>query len=86
MRHFLNHFRVFAVETFKMIPQFAMRDLFGKYMDDRVIFLMDFLDLVYLGITDPYLLCAVKKNSKLWNMPTRIALLPPHITLKIQQF
>ena len=46
----INHFRVFSVETFKAIPQFAMRDWNGKYYKDRLIFLMDFHDLIHREI------------------------------------
>ena len=50
MKHMINHFRVFSVETFKAIPQFAMRDWNGKYYKDRLIFLMDFHDLIHRKI------------------------------------
>jgi len=63
-----------------------MRDMFGKYHEDRIIFLMDFLDLIHLKITDPYLLFTVKKNANLWNMPNRLNLLTSKIWLKINQF
>ena len=42
----LNHFRVFSVQTFKHIPKVLMVDIFGKYFEDRTIFLMDLIDYV----------------------------------------
>ena len=39
-RTILNHFRVFSIESFKTIPQFQMRDMYGRYHPDRVIVLM----------------------------------------------
>ena len=40
----LNHFRVFSVQSFKQIPKDEMVDIFGKYYEDRIIFLMDLVD------------------------------------------
>ena len=43
MNRVLNYFRVFSVETFKNIPQFSYCNMYGKYFEDRLIFLMDML-------------------------------------------
>jgi hypothetical protein len=40
MDNILNHFRVFSVQSFKQIPKFVMVNLFGKYYEDRIIFLI----------------------------------------------
>jgi hypothetical protein len=53
MRHFLNHFRIFAIETFRLIPQFQLRDLYGYYFKDRIIFLMDLLEIKSEYVREP---------------------------------
>ncbi len=38
--------RVFAIESFRYIPQFDLRDIHGKYFEDRLIFLMTLLEMI----------------------------------------
>lgn len=75
MRHMVNHLRAFSVETFINIPQFAYRSWNGEYLKDRLIFLMDFHELIYQQITEPEDLYTIKKHADLWNIPTKITIL-----------
>lgn len=38
--------RIFSVESFRYIPQFDLRDIHGKYFEDRLIFLMTLLEMI----------------------------------------
>ena len=75
LKHMINHFRVFSVETFKTIPQFAMRDWNGKYHKDRLIFLMDFHDLIHRYFANSLDLFTIKRNAHIWNVPRSINIL-----------
>jgi len=46
MEGILNHFRIFAIESFRYLPQYDLRDMFGLYYEDRFIFLMSLLELI----------------------------------------
>ena len=67
MNGILNHFRVFSVESFKQIPKNQMVDIFGRYYEDRIIFLMDLID--FTGISFPtygFMHFIRKKYFNLW--------------------
>ncbi len=46
----LNHMRVFAIESFRYIPQFDLRDIRGKYFEDRLIFEMTLFEMIRIYI------------------------------------
>ena len=46
MKGILNNFRIFAIESFRYLPQFDWRDMYGEYFEDRFIFLMSLLELI----------------------------------------
>lgn len=45
-KRILNHMRIVSVDSFRLIPQFELRDVHGGYLNDRLIFLMDLLEMV----------------------------------------
>ena len=46
MEGIMNHFRIFAIESFRYLPQFDWMDMYGEYFEDRFIFLMSLLELI----------------------------------------
>jgi len=50
MEIILNHFRVFSIEAFRYMPQFDLRDIYGNYFEDRLIFLMTIIEIVNVYI------------------------------------
>lgn len=46
LKNITNHLRLFSVEVYKFLPQFDLRDSYGNYYEDRLIFLMSFLDMI----------------------------------------
>ena len=63
----LNHFRVFSVQSFKQLPKDLMVDIFGKYYEDRVIFLMDLIDFTRIPFpTLGFMHFMRKKYFNLW--------------------
>ena len=66
----LNHYRVFSVQTFKQIPKDLIVDLFGKYFEDRVIFLMDLVDFTRDNMPiNSHVHFIKKKFHDLWEIP-----------------
>jgi hypothetical protein len=83
MEAILNHMRVFAIESFRYIPQFDLRDIQGNYFKDHTIFLMTLLEMVRTDIIEPRFLYIIKKYSSQWNAPRRAAIVPHQAILKI---
>jgi len=71
----LNHMRVFAIESFRFIPQFDLRNIHGKYFNDRLIFLMTLLEMIRTEIHEPRMLYLIKKYSSEWNVPRKMVIL-----------
>ena len=46
LKSILNHLRVFSIDGFRYIPQTDLRDIYGNYFKDRLIFLMTMLENV----------------------------------------
>ena len=70
-----NHLRTFAVETYKFLPQFDMRDPYGNYYDDRIIFVMSFYDMVRDSLEgDDEKAYVVKKYAPKFNIPRKISI------------
>ena len=86
MKNILNHFRIFSVATFKNIPKYQMVNMFGRYYSDRIIFLMDILDLVYQEVTYPEHLFMIKKFYKVWEAPLRIGLAERNVSIVVNGF
>ena len=42
----LNNFRIFSVESFLIIPQSDLRDIFGRYYEDRLIITMILMEMI----------------------------------------
>jgi hypothetical protein len=83
METILNHFRVFAIESFRYLPQFDLRDMEGVYFKDRMIFLMTFLEMVRNPIHEPAYLYNLKKFSHIWNAPRKAVIVPGQALLHI---
>ena len=66
INRFLNHFRIFSVQAFRQIPKFQMCNMYGKYYQDRSIFLMDLMDMAYWRVTDPSHHFLRKKFNYIW--------------------
>ena len=77
----LNHMRIFAIESFRYIPQFNLRNINGEYFEDRLIFLMTLLEIVRTKIEDPIYLYLGKKYQHSWNMPRRLIFLNDTVVL-----
>jgi hypothetical protein len=46
MEGIINHFRIFSVMAFRYLPQFDLRDSYGKYYTDRIIFQISLLEMI----------------------------------------
>ena len=84
MNKILNHFRVFSVQTFKQIPKFIMVNMFGKYFEDRIIFLMELLDFVYQDFHGSQHHFLRKKFDYIWELPLRVDLLTHNVSLIVK--
>jgi hypothetical protein len=74
MKNMSNHLRVFSVEVYKFLPQFDMRDPYGDFYEDRLIFVMSFYDIVRDPFDDEEKNYVVKKYAPQFNIPKRIAM------------
>ena len=74
LKSIVNHMRVFAIESFRFIPQFDLRNIHGKYFNDRLIFLMTLLEMIRTEIHQPRMLYLIKKYSPIWNVPRKMAI------------
>ena len=81
MENIINHMRVFAIESFRYIPQFDLRDIFGSYHSDRLIFLMTLIELTNCQFNDPRMKYIVKKYAHLWNVPFAKVILNPSVAI-----
>lgn len=81
----LNHLRVFSIESFRYIPQFDLRDIYGRYFEDRIIFLMTLLEMVGYRISQPHMHYLAKKYSHLFSVPGRVTALPASTFLRVLQ-
>ena len=82
----LNLLRIFAIESFRYIPQFDLRNIHGEYFKDRIIFLMTLLEMVRTPFTEPNYHYIIKKYSSVWNVPRRAILIKNSTKLKIHQW
>jgi hypothetical protein len=82
----LNHMRVFAIESFRYIPQFDLRDIQGVYFKDRMIFLMTLLEMIRTEIREPHYLYLLKRYSSTWNAPRRAVIIQNDITIQISEW
>lgn len=46
MNGIINHIRIFSVDAFRYMPQMELRDPYGVYFKDRIIFLAGLLELL----------------------------------------
>jgi hypothetical protein len=74
MKEMVNHLRVFSVECYKFLPQFDLRDSYGNYFEDRIIFIMSFYDLIREPIGTDVQAFIVKKYASVFDIPQRIVL------------
>ena len=82
----LNHMRVFAIESFRFIPQFDLRDINGKYFNDRLIFLMTLLEMIRTDISEYNYLFIIKRYRDVWNVPRKVILLTKTVNLEISSW
>lgn len=61
-----------------------MRDMYGRYFEDRIIFLMDLLDQVKEALTSPNQIFVIKKYWDLWEVPQKVEILTSSIILSIK--
>ena len=74
MKNMSNHLRVFSIEIYKFLPQFDMRDPYGNFYEDRLIFIMSFYDMVRDSFDDNEKAYIIKKYAPKFNIPKRIVL------------
>ena len=74
MKEMLNHLRAFSVEHYKFLPQFDLRDSYGNYYEDRLIFIMSFFDMVRDPLESDVNIYCIKKTAPKFDIPQRIVL------------
>jgi len=74
MKEMLNHLRVFSVEAYKFLPQFDLRDSYGNYYEDRLIFIMSFYDMVRDALDSDVDIYTVRKYAPKFDIPQKIVL------------
>lgn len=62
------------MEVYKFLPQFDLRDSYGNYYEDRIIFLMSFLDMIREEISSISALYVIKKYANKFNVPRKMVL------------
>ena len=63
MENMTNHLRIFSVEVYKFLPQFDLRDPYGNFYEDRLIFIMSFYDMVRDSIEGDEKTYVIKKYA-----------------------
>ena len=75
MEGIMNNFRIFAIESFRYLPQFDWMDMYGQYFEDRFIFLMSLLELINEHNTRKiWWVYNYKKYASVFNVPQKAAL------------
>ena len=83
MEAILNHFRVFSVECFRLIPQFDLRDYYGQYFGDRIIFVMSLIEMVLADLNLPRLHYLCKKYAAQFNIPNALTVISRTAFLRV---
>ena len=68
----LRHFRVFSIDAFRYIPQTDLRDVYGNYFKDRLIFLMTLLEIVRDPVESYRNFFHIKKYWHVWDTPRKM--------------
>ena len=63
-----------------------MCNMYGKYYQDRSIFLMDLMDMAYWRVTDPSHHFLRKKFNYIWQLPLNIEMAPVNTSIVIQKW
>ena len=61
-----------------------MVNMYGKYFEDRIIFLMELLDFVYQDFKYPQHHFLRKKFDYIWELPLRVDILTIDISLVVK--
>ena len=83
MEKVINHLRVFSIEAFRYIPQMDLRDIFGNYFEDRLVFLMTLLEMVRAGINLPFHFYLAKKYIHTMDIPASFYYVSPAVHLRV---
>ena len=82
MEGILNNFRVFAIESFRYLPQFDLRDMYGWYYENRLIFLMSLLELIKDPKTEQFShLYIFKKYAPVFNAAQKATLVSREVRI-----
>jgi hypothetical protein len=88
MNGILNHMRIFSVNAFRYIPQLEWRDVYGVYLQDRIIILGILLELLpqHWQIRNPdfrhKFIYTKRKFADIFHFPTRSALLDSSVWIR----
>ena len=82
MEGILNHLRIFAIESFRYLPQFDWHDMFGNYFKDRIIILMSLLELINSPETRRIeWIYIYKKYAHIFNCPQIAEIVPSKVKI-----
>jgi len=79
----VNHLRIFSIGVFRYIPQMDLRDIFGKYFEDRLVFLMTLLEIVRFPLDMPFHFYLAKKYNQIMDIPVNYYFVSSQIFLRV---
>ena len=82
----LNHFRIISIEAFRFIPQFDLRDVYGRYYKSRLIVSMILLEMISLPRSDSEMVFLARRNAEVWNIPRKGVVVSHHVKLRVQEW